>query len=98
MIANMRYGQSSVSVDDKDMSTFPNHVFLQIQIQETPERSYRKYEHIMMIIKRFNIAKPVRSRPSELRSTNSTEHQMKSFCKFKFKHQENSGNIIEILL
>ena len=36
MIANMRYGQPSVSVDDKDMSTLPNHVFLQIQIQETP--------------------------------------------------------------
>ena len=36
MVANMRYGQPAVSVDDKDMSTLPNHVFLQIQIQETP--------------------------------------------------------------
>ena len=36
MIANMRYGQSSVSVDDKDMSTLPNHGLLQIQIQGTP--------------------------------------------------------------
>ena len=36
MIANMRYGQSSVSVDGKDMSTLPNHVLLQIQIQGTP--------------------------------------------------------------
>ena len=39
---------------------------------------------------RFNIAKLVRSRPSELRSTNSTEYQMEFF-------QEASGNIMKIL-
>ena len=43
---------------------------------------------------RFNIAKLVRSRPSELRSTNSTEYQIKFFCKFKFrKHRENLKEI-----
>ena len=46
---------------------------------------------------RLNIAKLVRSRPSELRSTNSTEYQIKFFCKFKFrKHRENLKEIKQI--
>ena len=88
MIANMRYGQSSVLLTTQTCQPY--------QIISCCKFKFRKHHKDLIGSyydekNRFNIAKLVRSRPSELRSTNSTEYQMKFFCKFKFrKHQETS--------